>query len=140
MDRFAGFSPFRPVPPGDIPVSIRTGVVSAEIPPGDRQEQFCQLVQGHLHEFTDVHTGKGDGQCFWLQSFSVTDRTQLTFHKTGDAFSHQRALRAGEGMQHITSSSGEGPHITRRQFFPDGCACLFRTQSRVDRHRGGCLR
>ncbi|MNG91639.1 hypothetical protein D3C79_505530 [compost metagenome] len=104
---------------------------------GHGLEQLGQGQQRQARQLGDVLAGKGHCQRLGFQALAGAGRAGAGAHEGRDAFAHQRALRMGEGVQHVASGAAEGALVTGFELALERLAGLRRRHSRVHRHGRG---
>jgi hypothetical protein len=92
-------------------------------------------LQRQPGELSDVEPREGDGQGLATQPLALAESALPAHHVPRHALLHQRALRRGEGLQHVALRTGEGPHVARGLLALERTARLRRSEARVDRDR-----
>jgi hypothetical protein len=79
--------------------------------------------------------GEGTDKASFLSRLPLHDRAQRAHHEARHALLHQRALRGGEGVQHVVARAHEGAHVARLRLAAQRGARLGRREAGVHRHR-----
>ena len=97
-------------------------------------EQVVQVLQRQPRNFRDIHSGEGDRQGLRLQPLALADRAVRARQKLRHPALHHRALRRGEGLQHVFAGAREGALIAGLFLPLQRPPRLGRRVSGVDRH------
>ncbi len=95
-----------------------------------------QLFKGNPGNLCDVVSGKGDGERFAPQPPPVAEGALTAEHELRYTPFHRRALRMGEGMQHVAARAGKRPHVAGFHLRLERAAHVRRVEPGIDRHDG----
>ncbi len=117
----------------------RAAGLGAEVALGDGLQQRRHLVQGQLRQRAYVHPAEGHRQRLGLEPLAAARRARPALHEARHAPSHQGALGAGEGVQHVAPRTGEGAHVAGLLLALERGAGFGGGEAGVHRRRGRFL-